>query len=337
MEVALKMALRSTSLLYQTKPKLDIIGLTGSYHGDTLGVMDAAEAGEYNRTVEWYQGRGFWFDPPMLAFEKGAVHLRIPWEDVNIQLGSLTEAYDVRKRRDSVVAQKYRSYISQTIEGLVKSGRQFGALVLEPLVLGAGGMKFIDPLFQTTLVEAVRSMSAILLPPTTNPSKHLPVIFDEVFTGLGRLGFSSLSRVLDVNPDIAVYAKLLTGGLVPLSATLASSSVFEAFLGEEKAMALLHGHSYTAYPTGCAVALKSLDLLEGALRHDDWKKAREAWATAGHTENKSFRHTGEIEQSPCSLWSVDFVRDLSQRPGIKKVMTLGTVLGFEVEDKQVGT
>lgn len=83
--------------------------------------------------------------------------------------------------------------------------------------------------------------------------RRIPVIADEVFTGLWRLGQVSAMSMLGREPDIACFAKLLTGGTVPMSVTLASEDVFNAFDGDSKAEALLHGHSYTAHPIGCQV------------------------------------------------------------------------------------
>lgn len=111
---------------------------------------------------------------------------------------------------------------------------------MEPVMQGAGGMNFVDPLFQTLLGEACRA-------------RGIPVIADEVFSGLWRLGHASASAALGLRPDIACFAKLLTAGMVPLSVTLASEAVFKAFEGDTKAESLLHGHSYTAHPAGCQV------------------------------------------------------------------------------------
>ena len=90
----------------------------------------------------------------------------------------------------------------------------------------------------------------------------MPIIADEVFTGLWRLGHQSAMAALNEVPDIACYAKLLTAGMVPMSATLASEEVFEAFEGDTKALALLHGHSYTAHPIGCQVWLSGCGTLD---------------------------------------------------------------------------
>ena len=334
MEVALKMALRTTSMLYPPgeKPDLEVLGLAGSYHGDTIGAMDACEGGVYNSTVEWYKGRGAWLQTPTVGFEDGHLRLRIPWLKERPQL-SIGDVYDVSKRREGMLAEKYREYIIAQIQELVTAGRRFGGLVLEPLVLGAGGMKFVDPLFQAILVDVVRNNSHLLLPPTARDAT-LPVIFDEVFSGLGRLGFSSSSSVLGVKPDIAVYAKLLTGGLVPLAVTLASQRIFDVFLGDEKASALLHGHSYTAYPLGCAVANASLSILEEALRSEAFDKARKDWSPALDTMAGS----EPIDPStPGSLWSRSFVNSLSRLPSINWAMSLGTVLAFELKDMDSGS
>ena len=107
------------------------------------------------------------------------------------------------------------------------------------------------------LVDVVRQSSHIFgssssSADTSDPHawSGLPVVFDEVFTGLYRLGRFSPASFLQTNPDISCHAKLLTGGLVPLCTTLASDSIYNAFLSSEKRDALLHGHSYTAHAVG---------------------------------------------------------------------------------------
>ncbi|KAG8783952.1 hypothetical protein FRC15_004254 [Serendipita sp. 397] len=345
MEVALKMALRWTARLYDesSKDKRDfqVLGLSGSYHGDTIGAMDACEGGIYNSAVEWYKGRGFWLDPPTLGFEKRELRLRIPWSDESLVFDSLPDAYNIPDRQKTTMGELYRTYIQKEITKLVQNGTTFGALILEPLVLGAGGMKFVDPLFQAILVDVVRSMSGVLLPPRpkaneSDPMPTLPVIFDEVFAGLGRLGFPSISPVLGVKPDIAVYAKLLTGGLVPLAATLASQHIFEAFLGDDKRSALLHGHSYTAYPVGCAVANTSLRLLQEMVRGESFRTAQMDWGIVAEPSQTypatSYPPRTKPHQFACSLWSQRFVKELSDLPIIKRAMALGTVLAFELDD-----
>lgn len=90
---------------------------------------------------------------------------------------------------------------------------------------------FRDPLFQNALVTAVRENAALFGAQETNGSNEndwqgLPVIFDEVFTGLFRLGHATAASLIQVHPDITVNAKLLTGGLLPLCTTMASNNIF---------------------------------------------------------------------------------------------------------------
>jgi len=197
--------------------------------------------------------------------------------------------------------------------------------------MGAGGMIFVDPLFQRVLVDAVRSdikskVSGHLQ--TTNSGwQGIPVVFDEVFVGLYRIGLQTCSSLLGVHPDIAVYAKILTGGLVPMAVTLASDSIFQAFMGETKAEALLHGHSYTAHPIGCEVANEALNLLDKAVQSDEWTCARKKWLEAP---------AGDPSASAWSFWDPAFVNALSANPNIEEVMSLGTVLAFKLCDQAGG-
>lgn len=122
----------------------------------------------------------------------------------------------------------YRESIRAELDGR----EDLGALLIEPVCQGAGGMKFIDPLWQRELVRYCRR-------------RGMPVIYDEIFVGLYRFGYESTKDLLRIDPDIACYGKLLTGGTVPLGVTLATEDIFESFLDDGKANALLHGHSYT--------------------------------------------------------------------------------------------
>lgn len=121
-----------------------------------------------------------------------------------------------------------------------------------------------------------------------------------------------------------MYAKILTGGLLPLSATLASSSIFDAFLSDRKVDALLHGHSYTANPIGCAVALKALGMIEDAERADTWAGPKADWNVA------------EREAGRWSFWRQSFLDAVSKAEGVKGAMAMGTVFAIELEDREAG-
>lgn len=127
------------------------------------------------------------------------------------------------------------------------------ALICEPLLQGAGGMLIQHPRWLEALVGLCRRYG-------------VPVIFDEVFTGYGRLGFPFAFQKLGMAPDILCTSKGLTSGTLPLAVCLATEEIFAAFLSARSEDALLHGHTFTAHATACAVALKVLDLYhEGGL------------------------------------------------------------------------
>ena len=160
-------------------------------------------------------------------------------------------------------------------------------------------------------------------------------MFDEVFTGLYRLGRFSAASFLGVHPDISIHAKLLTGGLLPLSTTLASTSIFNAFLGDEKADALLHGHSYTAHPIGCHVANTSLQTMERLSTTHDWARHRKDWVAQGSDEVKFRRNRikpSSDSEDVWSFWSKDTVEKLSYHTKVDHVIAIGSVLAVSLKD-----
>lgn len=151
MEVAIKMGLRVACDRYgwdASEEKINILGLKGSYHGDTIGVMDCSEPSVYNKKVEWYRGRGHWFDFPLVKMVDGTWKIEVPAElqaelGSDVEFESLGSVFDLEKRLESDAGRRYRNYIRRTIENLVhKQGMKFGALIVEPVILGAGGMLF---------------------------------------------------------------------------------------------------------------------------------------------------------------------------------------------------
>ena len=123
------------------------------------------------------------------------------------------------------------------------------AVIVEPMVQGAGGM-IIWPVEFLNLVRELSRRQGTLL------------IADEVFTGFGRTGKMFACEHGPVTPDLMCLSKALTGGYLPLAATLVTEPLYQAFLSEDRGRGFLHGHSYTANPLGCAVALESLALFD---------------------------------------------------------------------------
>lgn len=165
----------------------------------------------------------------------------------------------------------------------------------------------------------------------------LPVVFDEVFTGIYRLGRFTAASFLGVHPDISVHAKLLTGGLVPLCTTLASESIFEAFSrSHDKTDALLHGHSYTAHPIGCQVAVESLkqmrDLEESG--RWDWAKSN-GWMSRVQSQDQ--QQPPPHNDTVWSVWPLDLVIELSRQTSrVQGAWALGSVLAIHLRDHEVG-
>jgi len=132
---------------------------------------------------------------------------------------------------------------------LERRAYEIAAFVLEPLVQGAAGMLVHPPGFLRAAAELCRRY-------------HVHLIVDEVATGFGRTGRLFACEHEDVQPDFMCLAKGISGGYLPLAATLASEEIYEAFLGRRVEMKhFFHGHTYTANPLACAVGVESLALL----------------------------------------------------------------------------
>jgi adenosylmethionine-8-amino-7-oxononanoate aminotransferase len=132
---------------------------------------------------------------------------------------------------------------------LAQHAAEVAAIIVEPLVQGAGGMRFHGAQVLKTL-RALADRYEILL------------IFDEIFTGFGRTGAMFAFQEAAVAPDIVTLSKALTGGTLPLAATIARRKVFDAFWSDDPAKALMHGPTFMANPLACAAANASLDLFE---------------------------------------------------------------------------
>jgi adenosylmethionine-8-amino-7-oxononanoate aminotransferase len=136
-------------------------------------------------------------------------------------------------------------------ELLARGGSEIAAIIVEPLLLGAGGMRVWSE-------EVLRSLRA--------SARRAGVLFvaDEVLTGFGRTGPLFACQRAAVEPDIICLSKGLTGGFLPMGVTVATEAIFAAFLNPDRRFTLFHGHSYTANPVACAAAVASMELLDAA-------------------------------------------------------------------------
>ncbi len=252
-EVALKQSFQFWQLTGRPE-KTGVVGMAGAYHGDTFGTMAVGDSGFFHeRFRPWcFPARHF---PAPRCREHGGV----PGEaDATASLAALREL-------------------------LGREAGRTAALILEPSVQGAAGMRLQPPGF----VRAVAALCA-------EPEGHR--VLDEVFTGFGRLGSILVCKQEGVTPDFLCLAKGLSAGYLPLAATLTRTSIHDAFLGDHvSGRAFFHGHTFTGNPLACAVALASLRKLraliaDGVLARRAAAFARAVSSLAGHP------HVGELRQ-----------------------------------------
>jgi adenosylmethionine-8-amino-7-oxononanoate aminotransferase len=219
-EVALKMAWQAWRNRGETRRDL-FVALAHAYHGDTFGAMAAGGVAAFHQVFA-----------PLFCTVRRAHAPRCLAEPGVAEGGRCSQG------------------CAGTVEEiLAREGERVAAVLVEPMVQGAGGMLVHPPEFLRGVAAAAR--------------RHgVPWIADEVFTGFGRTGRMFACEHAAVAPDLMCVSKALTGGYLPLAATLATESIYQAFLSDERGRALLHGHSFTANPLACAVARESLRLFD---------------------------------------------------------------------------
>jgi adenosylmethionine-8-amino-7-oxononanoate aminotransferase len=168
---------------------------------------------------------------------------------------------------------------------LRKNRAEVAAVIVEPLVQGAGGMRMHSPEELRTLFEAAKSNDVLF-------------IADEVMTGGGRLGRLWAHQAADIAPDLVCAAKTLTGGVLPLAATLAAPHIAAAWDTADRGRTFFHGHSFTAHPLACAVAAANWQLLTTAFPEAPLAMER-FWTQAleplrDHAKIKEIRIRGSI-------------------------------------------
>lgn len=197
-------------------------------------------------------------------------------------------------------AEEYAEHCIATAERTIeKRASELAAVVLEPVMQGAAGMIAQQPGYLRRIAEACRKHDVLL-------------VCDEVATGFGRTGTMFAVEQEGVSPDLLCIAKGLTGGYLPLAATLANDRVYEAFLGAfESRRTFFHGHTYTGNPLACAAALASLDLFERnhVIESIQPKIAR---LTQRLAEIAKHPHVGEVRQRGLMV-GIELVRDRERK------------------------
>ncbi|WP_076071043.1 adenosylmethionine--8-amino-7-oxononanoate transaminase [Sphingomonas montana] len=233
-------------------PRHRILMLEHSYHGDTIGTMSVGARGVFNRAYA-----------PLL-FDVGTV----PFPEPDAHQATL-----------------------DALDRLCGGPEPAAAFIVEPLVLGAGGMKLYPP----ALLAEMQRICA-----------HHGVLFiaDEVMTGWGRTGTLLACEQASIVPDILCLSKGLTGGAVPLAVTLATDAIFDAHLSDDRARMFFHSSSYTANPIACAAAVANLGIWR-----DEPVRARIADLGA--------RQQARLDR-------------IATHPAIRNPRRLGTIAAFEI-------
>ena len=256
-EVALKMSFHS-HLNRGDGQRTRFIALGNGYHGETIGALSMGDIPLYRRV----------YAPLLLE------PLFAPSPDAyEAEAGESAEACALR-RADELAS------LLEAHAGTVC------ALVLEPLVQCAGGMRMYHPAYLRRARELCDAHGV-----------HL--IADEIAVGFGRTGTMFACEQAGITPDFLCLSKGLTGGFLPMSAVLTTAQVYEAFLDDSRERAFLHSHSYTGNPLGCAAALATLGIFDNdnvLARNRDTAARMAALAAplAGHPHVAEVRQTGMI-------------------------------------------
>ena len=253
-EVALKIAWQWWR--NQGSDRHQLIAFEGAYHGDTFGAMALGDRSLFTQPYG-----ELLFDVARVAWPHSH------WGDDSVE-----------PREQQALGQLELALETPTV-----------AVIFEPLIQGASGMRVVRPAFLRAVADRVQAAGALL-------------IADEVFTGFGRTGALFACQKAGIQPDLMALSKGLTGGFLPMGATMASERLYQGFISEKPSDTFFHGHSFTANPLGCAAALASLDLLQ---------------QTPERFEGFEQRHIPLLEQ-------------LSLLSQVKRPRCLGTMAAFEL-------
>ena len=277
MEAGLKMIVQGFAQTGQTE-RTEFISPEGAYHGDTVGAMSVGKSDLFHRHYR-----------PLLFPSR---RVMTPF------------CYRCRFNRSKPETADARSYrqchfecATLAEEEISRAGEKLAAWVLEPRVQGAAGMVMHPEGYAQRTCAAARKVGA-------------KVFLDEVLTAFGRTGPALSAHAEGISPDVVALAKGLSGGYLPLAATLATEEIFRTFDGPVE-NTFFHGHSYTANALGCAVARASLALLQ-----DPGEQQRRAILTQNLAElSRDFwkhPHVGDVRQEGTML-AVEIVADRTTR------------------------
>ena len=269
-EVALKMSYHYWRNVGKPE-KRRFVTLTNSYHGETVAAMSVGDVALFTET---YQG---------LLLDT----LKVPSPDCYL-------------RPDGMGWEEHsRQMFAHMERTLAEHHQSVAAVIVEPLIQGATGMRMYHPVYLRLLREACDRYGV-----------HL--IHDEIAVGFGRTGTMFACEQAGIRPDFLCLSKALTGGYLPLAACLTTDAVYQAFYADYDTLrAFLHSHSYTGNPLACAAALATLDIFaeDDVIESNKPLAQRMAAATAHLVEHP---HVGEVRQTGMAL-AIEMSADKARR------------------------
>lgn len=269
-EIALKMSFHYWRNLGQSQ-KTKFITLENSYHGETLGALAVGNVALYKETYA-----------PLLM---DVISVASP-DCYNREAGESWRNYSIRRFAD----------MEQT---LARHADTVSAVIVEPLVQCAGGMRMYDPVYLTLLREACDKYRV-----------HL--IADEIAVGFGRTGTLFACEQANISPDFMCLSKGLTGGYLPLSAVLTTDTVYQAFYDDyQNLTAFLHSHSYTGNALGCRAALATIGLFQSRDVLGNNRRLAAVMARAAE-RFKQHPHVAEVRQTGMIL-AIELVKNRQTR------------------------
>lgn len=279
-EVALKLLLQYWHLRGENRKTF--VSLSGAYHGDTLGAIAVSDTPQFHRYFQF----------------------------VNLAAKIAAGPYCYRCPMGKTRATCQIECIDSFHQILREHHREIAGIIVEPLVLGAGGMIVYPEEYLKKLVLLAKEY-------------HIPVIFDEVFTGFGRTGTLFAFHKMPIPPSIVCLSKGLTSGMLPMGATLIASEIVSAFDGGSE-KTFYHGHTFTGNALSASVALESLKIFEeeGVLKRNERLSALMQEQGGRFLE---LPHVGDVRHTGM-IWAMELVEDKYS----KKMFSPPNRLGWEI-------
>ncbi len=269
-EVALKMSFHYWRNSGRER-KQRFVTLTNSYHGETVAAMSVGDVALFTDTYK-----------PLLLDT-----FKVPSPDCYL-------------RPEGVSWEEHsRQMFAHMEQTLAEYHQDIAAVIVEPLIQGAGGMRMYHPIYLKLLREACDRYEV-----------HL--IHDEIAVGFGRTGTMFACEQAGITPDFLCLSKALTGGYLPMAAVLTTDRLYQAFYDDYSTLrAFLHSHTYTGNPLACAAALATLDIFaeDNVIEANKALAARMASATAHLAEHP---HVAEVRQTGMAL-AIEMVKDKPSR------------------------